>query len=356
MSLIVDIKKNLKGFSLNSTLEIHGGYTGLLGASGCGKSMTLKCIAGVETPDEGKIVLNDKVLFDSANGINLKPQERNIGYLFQNYALFPHMTVEENIGIGLKLPKNEKKHKTEEIINSFHLHGLEKKYPGQISGGQQQRVALARCIVYKPDMLLLDEPFSALDSHLKEQLLTNISDLLKLYEGEVFMVSHSKDEIYRFCEKLIVIDNGRCVLSGATKEIFEEPKLYSAAKLIGINNISRCEISSSDSIHTLDWGINLKVGKPISDKINYAGIRSKNLQVLDSAEVDNNNNNIFEFKIVNVEEDIFEYNIYLKHKENTSEDNSSRLLYKISKEIWENRENKDSLYIKIPESSILLLE
>ena len=166
MSLFVDIRKKLKGFSLNVSFETNGDYLGVLGSSGSGKSMTLKCIAGIETPDEGLIILNGKVLFDSKKKINLKPQERNIGYLFQNYALFPNMTVEKNIGIGLKGSKYEKNRKINEIIEAFHLQGLEKKYPRQLSGGQQQRVALARCIIYKPDVLMLDEPFSALDTYL----------------------------------------------------------------------------------------------------------------------------------------------------------------------------------------------
>ena len=155
MSLFVDIKKKLKGFSLNVSFETNGDYLGILGASGSGKSMTLKCIAGIETPDEGIIVLNGKVLFDSKNKINLKPQERNVGYLFQNYALFPNMTVEENIGIGLITSKSEKKKKVKEMINLFHLQGLEKKYPNQLSGGQQKRVDLSRCIIYKQDILII---------------------------------------------------------------------------------------------------------------------------------------------------------------------------------------------------------
>ena len=195
MSLLVDIKKKLKGFSLDVSFSIDGEYLGILGPSGSGKSMTLKCIAGVETPDEGCIVLNERVLFDSEKKINLKPQDRNIGYLFQDYALFPHMTVEENIGMGLRLPRKEKEQKVEEMINFFRLHGLKSKYPSQISGGQQQRVALARCIVYKPDVLMLDEPFSALDSHLKDQIQIEMLELLKLYEGEVLMVSHK--DVYK---------------------------------------------------------------------------------------------------------------------------------------------------------------
>ena len=183
MSLLVDIKKKLKEFTLEIDFKTDGESLGILGASGSGKSMTLKCIAGVETPDEGRIVLNGKTLFDSRKGINLKPQDRNIGYLFQSYALFPHMTVEENIGIGLNLHKTEKELRIREIIESFHLEGLESKYPNKLSGGQQQRVALARCLVYKPDALMLDEPFSALDSHLKDHLQSEVLELLKSYDG-----------------------------------------------------------------------------------------------------------------------------------------------------------------------------
>ena len=138
MGLQVDIKKKLKGFNLNVSFETEGEYLGILGASGSGKSMTLKCIAGIEIPDEGRIVLNGKVLFDSGKKINLKPQERNVGYLFQNYALFPHMTVEENIGIGLSLPKQVKEQEVKAMIRSFHLDGLEKKYPNR--GTHRSRV------------------------------------------------------------------------------------------------------------------------------------------------------------------------------------------------------------------------
>jgi molybdate transport system ATP-binding protein len=168
MSLEVKIKKRYKDFSLDVSLETKGEYLGILGASGSGKSLTLKCIAGVETPDEGKIVLKGRVLFDSENNINIKPQSRNIGYMFQNYALFPNMTAEENIGVGLKLTKKEKKKRVKELLSLFRLEDMGHKYPAQLSGGQQQRVALARIIAYEPDVLLLDEPFSALDSKLKK--------------------------------------------------------------------------------------------------------------------------------------------------------------------------------------------
>ena len=206
MSLEVSIKKKFKGFSLDVNFRTNGEYLGILGASGSGKSLTLKCIAGVETPDEGRIVLNNKVLYDSKKNVNIIPQNRNIGYMFQNYALFPNMTAEENIGVGLKLSKREKKIKTNELMKLFRLEGMSYKYPAQLSGGQQQRVALARIIAYEPDVLLLDEPFSALDSQLKSELHTDFLDLLKLYNGEVLIVTHSKDEVFRFSENIALIE------------------------------------------------------------------------------------------------------------------------------------------------------
>lgn len=355
MSLFVDIKKKLKGFTLNVSFETNGDYLGILGASGSGKSMTLKCVAGIETPDEGRIVLNGKVLFDSKKKINLKPQERNIGYLFQNYALFPNMTVEENIGIGLLDSKKGKEEKVKDMIKSFQLQGLENKYPSQLSGGQQQRVAMARCIIYKPDILMLDEPFSALDSYLKEELHTEVLELLKLYNGEVLMVTHSRDEVYKFCENLVIIDKGNSILLGNTKEIFKEPKLLEAAMLTGCKNISKCEVLSCHSLYAVDWGIILETEKTVPENINYVGIRAHNFQIIDSINAQNEKN-IIECKIHKIVEGVFEYNIIFKNKNINNENDNNTILYKVKKEEWENRKDKENLYIKISEDSILFLE
>jgi len=355
MSLLVDIKKKLKGFSLEIAFETERDYLGILGASGSGKSMTLKCIAGVETPDEGRIVLNGKVLFDSGKKINLKPQDRNIGYLFQNYALFPHMTVEENIGIGLSLPKKEKEGKIKEMIEAFQLQGLEKKYPNQISGGQQQRVALARCIVYKPDVLMLDEPFSALDTYLKEQLQNEVLEFLKLFDGEVLMVSHSRDEIYRFCKKLIIIDKGKSILFGDSKDIFKQPKLHTAARLTGCKNISKCEVLSSHRVHAVDWNIILETYKIVPEKTKYIGIRAHDFQIIDASKA-KDEKNVISCKIKRIVEDVFEYNVFFESEEGGGKNNNGVMLYKVDKEKWHSREGKDNLYLKIPENAILLLE
>ena len=195
MSLLVDIQKQLGDFTLNVLLESDGGIVGLLGASGCGKSMTLKCIAGIEKPDSGHIELDGTVLFDAESGINLSPQERRVGYLFQNYALFPNMTVRQNILCGMHREKNRavREAKLREMLRLFQLEGLEHHRPYQLSGGQMQRTALARILVNEPHLLMLDEPFSALDSHLREKLQMELRRLLADYGRDVLMVTHSRD-------------------------------------------------------------------------------------------------------------------------------------------------------------------
>lgn len=345
MGLLVDIKKKVKGFTLDVSFETEVDYLGILGASGCGKSMTLKCIAGIETPDKGRIVLNGKVLFDSEKKINLKPQQRNVGFLFQNYALFPHMTVQENIELGLSCSPKEKQHIVEEVVRSFQLEGLEKKYPNQLSGGQQQRVALARSIVYKPDVLLLDEPFSALDSHLKDQLQNEVLELLKLYDGEVLMVTHSRDEAYRMCKNLIIINNGKTVLQGETRGIFRQPRLLEAARLTGCKNISGCEVLSPHSICALEWGVVLETEREAPPDTRYVGIRAHELKMVDAAAAETEKN-IVKCQIDKIVEDVFEYNVFLKNS----------ILFKVKKEEWDSREDKEDLYLKVPEDSILLLE
>ncbi|MBO7241735.1 MAG: ATP-binding cassette domain-containing protein, partial [Methanobrevibacter sp.] len=226
--LKVNIQKELKEFDLDVDFELKKGCLGILGPSGCGKSMTLKSIAGIVDPDEGIISLNDTVYFDSSNKTNLKPQKRNVGYLFQNYALFPNMTVEENVAVGLG--KDYDKAHLSEIIKRYHLNGLEKRYPRQLSGGQQQRVALARILAYGPDVILLDEPFSAMDAYLKEQLRMELINSLKDFDGFSILVTHNRDEAFQFCDELIILDKGKIIVKGDTHEIFENPRKVQVAR------------------------------------------------------------------------------------------------------------------------------
>ena len=273
--LKVDIRKELKEFDLDVSFELKHGRLGILGPSGCGKSMTLKSIAGIVDPDDGIISLNtgdETLYFDSKNKINLKPQDRNVGYLFQNYALFPNMTVEENIAIGLS--KDEGGNTVSEMIKRFQLEGLEKRYPRQLSGGQQQRVALARIMAYSPDVILLDEPFSAMDTFLKEQLRIELSNSLNDFDGFSIMVTHDRDEAFQFCDELIVLDQGKIIAKGDTYEIFENPKKVQVARLTGCKNISKIEIIDDYHLKSLDWGVTLETSKEISPNITHIGIRA----------------------------------------------------------------------------------
>ena len=246
--------------------------------------MTLKCIAGIETPDEGRIVLNDRVLFDSEKKINLTPQKRNVGYLFQNYALFPNMTVEANIAAGLKCPEREKQEIVREMIRLFRMEGLEKRYPSQLSGGQQQRTALARILAYEPDVIMLDEPFSALDFYLKEQLQLQVKEVLKNYSGDALLVTHSRDEVYRFCENSLILDRGSVVSRGKTGEIFKKPANVTAARLTGCKNILPVRRVDEHHVFLPDWGVTLTAAEPVGENIRFIGIRERDLFQTDAGE------------------------------------------------------------------------
>lgn len=274
MGIEVRIKKDFGDFKLNIEFQSQNRRIGILGASGCGKSMTLKSIAGIEKPDEGFICIGDKVLFDSQTKVDLRPQRRNIGYLFQNYALFPAMTVEKNIEAGLKGTRAEKRKRAQEMIEKFQLSGLADRLPGELSGGQQQRAALARIMAYEPDVILLDEPFSALDVFLKDRLQKEMMEMLADYPGIVIMVSHSRDEIYRFSEELLVMNAGESVVYGGTKEIFENPVYREAARLTGCKNFSNIRRIDSHTAELSDWGVQVHTKNEVPDWAGCIGYRA----------------------------------------------------------------------------------
>ena len=276
MSIKIDIKKDFGSFTLRVKLESEQGVLALLGASGSGKTMTLKCIAGVMTPDEGYIILNDKVLFDSSKKINLVPQKRNVGYMFQNYALFPNMSVKQNINCGLKkfkLKKEEADEKIKNIIHILQLDGLEKRKPNELSGGQQQRVALARILIGNPDILLLDEPFSALDEFLRTKLQMEMKEIIERLNLQTILVTHSRDEAYILSNETALVDNGSIVEHGDTKEVFRSPKYLQSAILTGCKNYAKVEQIDKNTVKIPSWGIEYKVNKA-DEEFNYIGVRA----------------------------------------------------------------------------------
>ena len=242
MSLSVSIKKHFPSFNLDVTIEAGNETLGFLGESGCGKSLTMRCIAGIETPDEGHIVVNGRTFFkreaEKRPTVNLTPQERKTALLFQNYLLFPNLTVAQNVaaGIGRKTPKAERDAQVEAELRRFGLEGFGGRFPSQLSGGQQQRVALARMLAAKPDILMLDEPFSALDAHLKGVLEQNLAGLFETFHGTVLYVSHDIDEALRFCDRIAVVEKGHVMEIDSGKELVNSPQSTAGIKLSGCKN------------------------------------------------------------------------------------------------------------------------
>lgn len=249
MSIYVDIEKMFEGFTLKSKFEIEDGKMALIGASGSGKSLTLKAIAGIITPDRGKIILDGVTVFDSEKKINIPIKNRFVGYLFQQYALFPNMTVEENIICAIRKGCSKlKKQIAIEKMKLFHIQDLKEKYPYQLSWGQQQRVALARILVSEPKIILLDEPFSALDSYLKINLEQELYDLLSEYKGNIIWVSHDINECYRNCDKACIMENGKTSDVLLMSDLNSNLSTISAAKLVGCNNFLKYRIMNNKII------------------------------------------------------------------------------------------------------------
>lgn len=336
---------------------MDGGVFAILGASGCGKSMTLKCIAGIERPDEGRIVLNDRVLFDSKKKINLPPQKRKVGYMFQDYALFPNMNVVQNIQAGMGRKPDQKK--VQEYITGFHLTGLEKHMPDQLSGGQKQRVAMARMLAAEPELLLLDEPFAALDSYLKWKMEQQMMDLLKDIQKPALFVSHSRDEVYRLCDTVSCINQGKMEVIEPVKEFFKNPKTKTAALLSGCKNICSVELvkdleptetqmkdTSYGKLWAAEWGVAFDVSKE-AFTARTVGIRAHYMMQKKPKAGHITELTVGEYRIL---EDPFEWNISFRKDENCE-----WLQWKISKSDWNPSAGVPKvLYVR--EEDLLLLD
>lgn len=295
MAIEVRIKKNLGSFRLDAAFSAENEVLALLGASGCGKSMTLRCIAGIERPDEGYIAVDGRVLFDSKKKIDLPPQARRVGLLFQNYALFPTMTVAQNIAAGLR---RKDPARVAEYIHRFRLDGLDDQLPGQLSGGQQQRVALARMLITEPELLMLDEPFSALDAHLRWEMEQEILSVTRAFGGTTLLVSHDRDEVYRIAQTIAVYDQGHIDRAGDKWALFRDPVTATAARLTGCKNIT--DASWADGrVSIPEWGLELAApdpGRPVS----RVGLRAH--MIRGAAQP---GENVFSYEILSAIEDTF---------------------------------------------------
>jgi molybdate transport system ATP-binding protein len=372
MSLKLNIEKKLGAFQLKVDLEAGDEVLALLGASGCGKSLTLRCVAGIETPDRGQIVLDGRVLFDSDKKINLSPQKRHTGLIFQNYALFPNMTVEDNLLCATRrdrhvVPRSQRLARVKEIMEDFGLSPLARQLPSQLSGGQQQRVALARSLISSPDILLLDEPFSALDSHMRFRLEQEVRDIIRRFGRTVVLVSHDRDEVFRMSDKIAVMNDGYIDVFGPKEQVFAHPGTRCAAELTGCKNISPIQKLDDHHVYAKAWGLTIQTEQTVGDE-SYVGIRMHDISYGDIHMHDisyggtDSAINSFIMEVAEVVENPFSYTVLLRGAHEA-------VCWKADKALWKSicrrdggEGSRDAMHavkqvrVRFPQEAILLLK
>lgn len=343
MSIYADIEKRLGSFHLRVKLEAQDEVLALLGASGCGKSMTLKCIAGIEKPDKGKIIVDGITLFDSEKHINLSPQARRTGLLFQSYALFPNMTVLQNLRAGAKREKDRKKREEQvrQMMERFSLTELAEHYPSQLSGGQQQRTALARILLSQPRILLLDEPFSALDSHLRFRLEREVAEVMRRFGKTVLLVSHDRDEVYRLSDRVAVMGSGVVETIGEKKQVFAAPQSRTAALLTGCKNVASAVRLDETHLLAEEWNLRLRV-RGITDETAYVGIRMHDIAAGEGE-------NSVLCRVVGETENPFSVTVFL-----LPEGAAAPLVWELDKALWQSL-RADTIRIRLPAEALMPL-
>jgi molybdate transport system permease protein len=351
-SLDVEIKKTLEQFELDVRLRAGSAAVGLLGASGAGKTMTLRMIAGIVSPDCGRIVLNNRVLFDRTAGVNVPAAKRKIGVVFQDYALFPHMTVAENVGFGLRTQSaHERQVRVQKQLERMHIADLAKCNPAEISGGQRQRVAIARCMAIEPDALLFDEPFAALDPHLRRQTEEQLRETLANYNGVVIFVTHDMEEAFRFCTDLLVLDQGKVIAGGPKHQIFEQPGTVATARLTGCKNIVSARRIGADRIDVDAWNCELITKGP--DALTHVGIRSHQI-LFHTTSIDENT---FPCWLVTTSEAPHEMTLYLRLHVAPEAGEPPHLQADVTKELWQTLSAEPQpWHVKLDPGRLLLLK
>ena len=346
MALSVDIQKRLGRLRLQVRFEAGNERLALLGASGCGKSVTLRCVAGILRPDEGRIVLDGVTLFDSAARIDLPPQRRHVGYLFQQYALFPNMTVRQNIAAAVR-ERTGLEETVSRLLHRFQLEQAADLRPGQLSGGQQQRTALARILASEPRVLLLDEPFSALDSFLKYQLELELMETLDRFPGTVLWVSHDRGEVFRSCQRVCVIDRGVSQPVQDLSQLFHVPVTEAAARLSGCKNFTDA-VPGGEGVYLPEWDLTLDCGRPVPPGVRRMGVRAHFVRPAEGGE------NAFPCQVVRVVEDVFNTVVLLRPE--GAAPGAPPLRMELDKMEWRTRREKERLTVAIEPRDILLFE
>jgi len=340
MALEIDIAKKLPDFTLEVSFASGSGPLSVLGPSGAGKTMLLRCIAGLERPDRGRITLDGRTLFDSDRGVQVPTRARRIGMLFQSYALFPHRTVEENVAFGVHgMTRDERPRRVNTWLERVHAEDVRLRYPHELSGGEQQRAALARALSIGPDALLLDEPLSALDTHLRSQMEAQLQETFSAFRRPVLLVTHNIEEAYRLGEELLVLSRGHIAALGAKEEIFRRPPSLEVARLTGCKNFSRARAISDDVVEAVDWGCQLRLAQPLPPSLTHVGIRAHHIDFDEASGATGDGGNVFACRVVRSSETPFRVTLYLRldrNSRNTRDDVSpGDLQAEVYKEKWQ---------------------
>jgi molybdate transport system permease protein len=336
MALDVQIEKKLPDFELDVAFSASEAPLSILGASGAGKTMLLRCIAGLEQPGRGRVSLNGRVLFDSDQRIRVPARQRRIGMVFQHYALFPHRTVAENIAFGLlDLSREGQAARLSTLIAGTHLEGLANRYPRALSGGEQQRTALARALAIDPEALLLDEPLSSLDTHLRSQVEAQLQETFAAYRRPTLLVTHNIEEAYRLGEQLLVLSRGKVAAFGPKEEVFKRPPTREVAQLTGCKNFSRARMNVDGTVEALDWNCRLCVEQTISKPPAFLGIRAHHIDFLESMPVGAPSENVLPCWLVRTSETPFRITLYLSFRQPVTESSAYDLQAEVFKEKWQ---------------------
>ena len=360
MALEVHIEKALPQFTLDVSFTAGDEPLSILGPSGAGKSMLLRCIAGLERASRGRIALGGRMLLDTAKGIQVPARDRRVGMLFQHFALFPHRTVGENIAFGLgNLSGDDQSRRVADVLARTHIQGLEGRYPRQLSGGEQQRAALARALAVEPEALLLDEPLSALDTHLRSQMEAQLQETFLGYRRPALLVTHNIEEAYRLGERMLVLSRGKVAAHGAKKEIFRRPPSVVVARLTGCKNISRARMLGPGAVEALDWGCRLGVAETPSTAAAHVGIRAHEIDFAEAGDGEATPENLFPCWLVRSSETPFRVTLYLSLRPPDGAANQNpqiELQAEVFRERWQRfRERPLPWHVRLPPDSLFTM-
>ena len=355
--LCVKITKKLPLFNLNLQFQTNTPPLGIIGASGSGKSMTLKCIAGLTSPDSGRITLNERVLFDAQARINLPSCDRKVGFLFQNYALFPHLSVAQNIAFGMRhVHRKEKARVVSDYLKQFGLVELCDRYPHHLSGGQQQRVALARVLATEPDVLLLDEPLSALDTYLRSSIEKLLIKTLAQHQGTTLFVTHKLEEAYRVCPNLLILNKGQQIAQGTKENVFHHPPNITAARITECKNFSSAHKLSNGLVEATEWNCQLQI-QPTEQDISSVGIRAHHIQFINQrSSAQRDTINTFPGWLSTLSQTQHRVTLYIKLHSQPTSPQDYHLQAEVYREKWNNlKEAPYPWHIQLPPQNIITM-